>query len=99
MTGCPQPPVTVSPYISAATASAVMSTLMSRARSRGSAPRSSATVTAAAHRHSCQPTKNQGEPRQVSTSAGLSSSVKNAKGAKNRIITISTEFRWVAARA
>ena len=56
---------------------------MIRVRTRPSAPRSSATRTAIAHRASCQPMKNHGDPRQAVTPASLWS-VKKANGENSR---------------
>ena len=45
---------------------------MIRVCTRPSAPRSSATSTATAHRASCQPMKNHGDPRQACRRPGRS---------------------------
>ena len=57
---------------------------MIRVRTRPSAPRSSATRTAIAHRASCQPRKNHGDPRQAVTPPASLWSVKKANGANSR---------------
>ena len=57
---------------------------MIRERVRPSAPRRSATRTAIAHRASCQPRKNHGDPRQAVTPPAFAMSVKKANGANSR---------------
>ena len=57
---------------------------MIRVRTRPSAPRRSATRTAIAHRASCQPMKNHGDPRQAVTPPASAWSVKKANGANSR---------------
>ena len=64
---------------------------MIRERSRPSAPRSSATRTAIAHRASCQPMKNHGDPRQAVTWPASLWSVKRANGANSRSTTKGAE--------
>ncbi len=64
---------------------------MIRARTRPSAPRSSATRTAIAHRASCQPRKNHGGPCQAVTPPAFRVCVKKANGANSRSTTAGAE--------
>jgi hypothetical protein len=57
---------------------------MIRVRTRPSAPRSSATRTAIAHRASCQPRKNHGDPRQAVTPPASLWSAKKVNPANSR---------------
>ena len=70
---------------------------MIRVRTRPSAPRSSATRTAIAHRASCQPMKNHGDPRQAVTPASLWS-VKKANGENSRSTATGAESGCARAR-
>src|SRR6185437_2321363 len=64
---------------------------MIRVRTRPSAPRSSATRTAIAHRASCQPRKNHGDPRQAVTPPASLWSAKKVNPANSRSTATGTE--------
>src|SRR6266480_4450519 len=92
------PPVPASRSMIAAAASTIVRARMIRERTRPSAPRSSATRTAIAHRASCQPRKNHGDPRQAVTPASLCS-VKRANGANSRSTATGAESGRARVRA
>ena len=71
---------------------------MIRVRTRPSAPRRSATRTAIAHRASCQPMKNHGDPRQAVTPPESAWSVKKANGENSRSTATSAESRRAMVR-